>query len=409
MPKFVRRPPRPLTLSCALALGVSAPSFAQQAFAPAAAPPALEAPLAPVPSASRVVPVSAEAPPSDASRRAEFESLDREVAALEPQLGLIKRVVRLVTPSVVHIEARPVREHRIRSDAQEAGSGVVVRFGGRDYVLTNRHVIRYSSAPNIRIHLADGSPLVPTRVWSDADTDVAVMALDAAASTSLAGVVAPARLGDSDSLEIGEQVLAFGSPFGLSHSVTRGIVSAKGRYNLDLGDGDVKLQNFLQTDAAINPGNSGGPLVNFRGEVIGLNTAIASSSGGNEGIGFSIPINLAVRIAGQLVASGEPSRGFLGVGLESDFSAGSARARGLSRPVGALVTRVEEDSPAQLASIKTDDVILAFDGVRVEDDEHLINLVQLTESGRKVELELFRAGARLRTEVEIGRLGAISE
>jgi serine protease Do len=204
-------------------------------------------------------------------------------------------------------------------------------------------------------------------------------------------------------------VLAFGSPFGLSHSVTRGIVSAKGRYNLDLGDGDVKLQNFLQTDAAINPGNSGGPLVNLRGEVIGLNTAIASSSGGNEGIGFSIPINLAVRIAGQLVSSGEPSRGFLGVGLQDDFSAVAARARGLSRPVGALVTRVEQGSPAQLASIQVDDVILEFGETRVEDDDHLINLVQLTESGRKVGVELFRNGSRMRTEVEIGSLGAIEE
>jgi S1-C subfamily serine protease len=183
-----------------MAWALALPSNAQQAFSPApspsdplASPRATVQQLSPVPSTSRVVPVSAEAPPSDASRRAEFEALDREVAALEPQLGIVKRVVRLVTPSVVHIEARPTGQRRLRSDEQEAGSGVVVRFGGRDYVLTNRHVIRYSSAPHIRVHLADGSPLVPIRVWSDSDTDVAVMALDAAASTSLAGAIAPAR------------------------------------------------------------------------------------------------------------------------------------------------------------------------------------------------------------------------
>ena len=157
-------------------------------------------------------------------------------------------------------------------------------------MLTNRHVIRHSSPERIEIHLADGRVFNPTRIWSDSETDVAAMAIDA---TGLAA----ARLGDSDALEIGDFVLAVGSPFGLSQSVTRGIVSAKGRHNLDLGDDDLKWQNFIQTDAAINPGNSGGPLVNLRGEVVGLNTAIASASGGNEGIGFSIPINIVARIA----------------------------------------------------------------------------------------------------------------
>ena len=128
------------------------------------------------------------------------------------------------------------------------------------------------------------------------------------------------KLGDSDKLEIGDFVLAVGSPFGLSQSVTRGIVSAKGRHNLDLGDEDLKLQNFIQTDAAINPGNSGGPLVNLRGEVVGLNTAIASSSGGNEGIGFSIPINIAGHIAEALVGDHQVPRGFLGVKLDINFN-----------------------------------------------------------------------------------------
>src|SRR6185503_9048330 len=132
---------------------------------------------------------------------------------------------------------------------------------------------------------------------------------------------AAARFGDSDNLEIGDYVLAVGSPFGLSQSVTRGIVSAKGRHNLDLGDKELKWQNFIQTDAAINPGNSGGPLVNLRGEIVGLNTAIASASGGNEGIGFSIPVNIVARTARALVDGKTVPRGYLGVDLDDRFNA----------------------------------------------------------------------------------------
>ena len=155
-------------------------------------------------------------------------------------------------------------------------------------MLTNRHVIRHSSPERIEVHLADGRVFHPTQDLERQRNR------RRRARRSTPSNLAAARLGDSDALEIGDFVLAVGSPFGLSQSVTRGIVSAKGRHNLDLGDDDLKWQNFIQTDAAINPGNSGGPLVNLRGEVVGLNTAIASASGGNEGIGFSIPINIVV-------------------------------------------------------------------------------------------------------------------
>ncbi|MEO1009630.1 MAG: trypsin-like peptidase domain-containing protein, partial [Planctomycetota bacterium] len=184
--------------------------------------------------------------------------------------------------------------------------------------------------------------------------DVAVLSVP----SGVAGGLTPARLGDSNGLEIGDPVLAFGSPFGLSHSVTRGIISAKGRYNLDLGDGEVELQNFLQTDAAINPGNSGGPLVNLRGRVIGLNTAIASSSGGNEGIGFSIPINLATRIAEQLIENGQTTRGWLGVEFDDRFNEQRARSAGLPRLAGALVERVFRGSPAERAAVREGDILL---------------------------------------------------
>jgi serine protease Do len=261
-------------------------------------------------------------------------------------------------------------------------------------VLTNRHVIRHSSKDLIGIHLTDGRVLRPDRIWEDKDTDVAVL------SISDADVV-PARFGDSDNLEIGDFVLAIGSPFGLSQSVTRGIVSAKGRHNLDLGDGEVRWQNFIQTDAAINPGNSGGPLVNLRGEVVGLNTAIASASGGNEGIGFSIPINIVSRVAQDLVDNNRVARGFLGVQLDGSFSEKQARSLGLDRLMGTRVKVVEPASPAEKAALQPNDVIVLYNGVRVERDTHLIGLVKLTEVGEQVPIVIYRAGQPLSMFVEI--------
>lgn len=335
---------------------------------------------------------------AEAERRRDFLDLERDVTALERELGIYKRVARLVAPSVVHIEAQPVREYRIRG-SQEAGSGVIVRFRGKPYVLTNRHVIRHSAPAHIRVQLVDGRPFRPEELWSDKQTDVAVLSVP----SSVAENLTPALLGNSNDTEIGDQVLAFGSPFGLSHSVTRGIISAKGRYNLDLGDGEVELQNFLQTDAAINPGNSGGPLVSLTGRVIGLNTAIASSSGGNEGIGFSIPINLATRIAGQLIENGETTRGWLGVEFDDRFNEQRARTAGLPRLFGAMVERVFEDSPAKRAALREGDILLTYNGVVIEDYNHVFNLVNLTEVGARVEIEVIRNGVRLPVTVPIGR------
>src|SRR5262249_36577839 len=152
--------------------------------------------------------------------------------------------------------------------------------------------------------------------------------------------VVPARLGDSNQLEIGDYVVAVGSPFGLSQSVTSGIVSAKGRRDLDLGDEGGRFQDFLQTDAAINPGNSGGPLINLKGEVIGINTAIASNSGGSEGIGFTIPVNMAMVIVRQLIDHGSVTRAFLGVNLDSKFNASIAARLGMPQPRGARITGI---------------------------------------------------------------------
>ena len=183
---------------------------------------------------------------------------------------------------------------------------------------------------------------------------------------------------------MGDFVLAVGSPFGLSHSVTYGIISAKGRRDLELGVEGVRYQDFFQTDAAINPGNSGGPLLNLRGKVIGINTAIASSSGGSEGIGFTIPINIAMSVAKQLIDQGSVVRAMLGVSLDSRYDDALARELGLSRRVGARVNRVNPNTAAEETEIQVGDVILMFDDVRIEDDDHLVNQVKLTPIGKKV-------------------------
>jgi len=330
-----------------------------------------------------------------ALREAEYAALARDVDTLGREFSLVKRVVKLVAPAVVHIESQPLPKYQGLLRIEEAGSGVMVQFGLRYYVLTNRHVIRHSSPERIEINLADGRVLHPTRIWSDSETDVAAMSVDA-------GNLVAARLGDSDALEIGDFVLAIGSPFGLSQSVTRGIVSATGRHNLDLGDAELKWQNFIQTDAAINPGNSGGPLVNLRGEVVGLNTAIASASGGNEGIGFSIPVNIVSRTAQALVKNRDVPRGFLGVKLDINFNQQRAEALGLARLVGTRVSRIEPRSPAEQANLRVNDVILEFNGVRIEQDMHLISLVKLTEIGRRVPITVLRDGQVIHMDVEIG-------
>ncbi len=328
-----------------------------------------------------------------------YETLAQQAVEFDRQYNLVKTVVKLVSPTVVHIKAEKLDQSTStrryqRDKIEEAGSGVVIDYSGKFYVLTNRHVIKEARVEDIEIGLADGREIRPVKVWGDADTDVAVMEVSAPGLT-------PSRLGDSDKVEIGDFVLAVGSPFGLSHSVTYGIISAKGRRDLELGD-EVELQDFLQTDAAINPGNSGGPLINLRGEVIGLNTAIASNSGGNEGIGFSIPINGVLHIARQFIERGRVIRAYLGVTLNQRFNTSTAVKLGLPRKLGAQVTLVKAGGPAQAAKLQAGDVVLSFNGVRVENDTHLIYLVSLTEVGAEVPVVVYRNRQTLNIDVKVG-------
>ncbi len=340
---------------------------------------------------------------SQPSRESLYNDLAVEAASVEKQYTLIKQVVRTVQPTVAHIEAKKRQPANSSGKGtgsgqrivvvEEAGAGVVIQYRGRTYVITNYHVIESSGISDIRVE-SDGIVYYPTRAIHDRATDLSVLEVNHRELT-------PAKLGDSTKAELGDFVIAIGSPFGLSHSVSYGIVSALHRHDLELGPQGVKYQDFIQTDAAINPGNSGGPLMNLRGEVIGINTAIASNSGGNDGIGFAIPINMVMRIVSDLVDFGEVKRGFLGVSLDARYSAERAKQLGLDRSYGALVTSITPNSPAALSDLRVGDVILEYNNRRVQDDSHLVTRVSLTAIGEKIPMRIFRRGSYQTLYVEI--------
>ncbi len=328
-----------------------------------------------------------------------YEQAAQDAEPLERQARQLRRLSDLLRPTVVHIDAtkRLPRPRGARTTEDEAGSGVITEVAGRTVVITNRHVVEGAELDDVVIRLDDGRELMPRRSWSDAGTDIAVLEL-------VADDLQTARIADDDEgVRIGDMVLAIGSPFGLAHSVTLGIVSAKGRRDLELGEGAVRFQDFIQTDAAINPGNSGGPLVNLRGEVVGLNTAIASNSGGSEGIGFAIPASMVMFVARQLVENGAVDRAFLGVGLDKDFTQPEAHRLGLVRPVGARVESVTGGAPAAAAGIRPNDVILEFDGRPIEDDDHLMNVVGMTAVDRTVPVVIFRDRERVELQIPVAR------
>jgi serine protease Do len=208
-------------------------------------------------------------------------------------------------------------------------------------------------------------------------------------------------IGDSDKMEIGDFVLAMGSPFGLNQSFTHGIISGKGRRNLKLGESVFRNQDFLQTDAAINPGNSGGPLVNQNGEIIGINTAIASNSGVNEGCGFAIPSNMFMFVARQLIESGKVTRGWIGVSLDSKFGPIAAAETGLPRLMGAKITAIRPRSPAADAKIQAGDVILEFNRIPIDDDGQLVNIVSMTDVGATVPILVYRNRETLSLQIQV--------
>lgn len=271
---------------------------------------------------------------------------------------------------------------------QSLGSGVIVSKDG--YIITNNHVVEQSE--DIRVILYDKRSFRGTVVGSDPKTDIAVVKIS---SDNLPTV----PWGDSDKLQVGEFVLAIGNPFGLSHTVTMGIISAVGRANVGIAD----YEDFIQTDAAINPGNSGGPLVNIKGELIGINTAIFSRSGGYQGIGFAVPSNMARLVMDQLMKQGKIVRGWLGVTIQ-DITPELSQKFGLKDSKGALVGDISKGSPAEKAGIMRGDVILEFNGKDINSVGSLRNMVAQSKVGSQVKLKILRSGKEYEVTTVIAEL-----
>ncbi|NLX15336.1 MAG: Do family serine endopeptidase [Phycisphaerales bacterium] len=379
-----------------------------------------------------------------AVEKGKLEATEQELARVEDISRAFRLVIQKVQPAVVRIEtkstvsARPQTERSQDSEKdfdfdglpdqyrdlfrdffgrrfrqmprpdfqppprQGMGSGVIID-ADKGYVLTNNHVVSSPEGMDRRIDvfLADGRQLdsVSGKVkvlGHDPLTDLALIQIEADRLHAV-------TLGDSDQMEVGDWVLAFGSPFGYAQTVTQGIISAKGR-----SVGVTRYEDFIQTDAAINPGNSGGPLVNLRGEVIGINTAIATSGlvQGYMGIGFAIPSKLIKTYLPQLVEGKRVVRGYLGVGIKGlrEFQPGIGKTYGLEEDRGVVVIRILTDrgeTPATKAGLKVDDVVLSYDGKRVDDARELQNLVALTPPGATVTLEVWREGKQINIPVTI--------
>ena len=328
----------------------------------------------------------------------------------EASLPTLAPMIKKVSPAVVNIATRgTIRERGAQNPLlddpffrrffdvppdtgprerpfQSAGSGVI--FDAKSgYIVTNAHVVE--NANEITVTLQDGRDLTAEVVGSDAPSDVAVLKVKPEGLSQIA-------LGDSARAEVGDFVVAIGNPFGLQHTVTSGIISGLSRSGIN-PDG---YEDFIQTDASINPGNSGGALVNLRGELIGINTAILSRTGGNIGIGFAIPVNMARSVMSQLIKFGSVKRGQLGVSMYT-VTPDIAHSLGLSSAAGALVSQVVEGSPADKAGIRTGDVITTVNGQPVKSNSELRNTIGLLRVGDRVDIGLVRDGKPLRVTAVI--------
>jgi serine protease Do len=270
------------------------------------------------------------------------------------------------------------------------GSGVIISPDG--YIVTNNHVV--DGATDVRVTLPDRREFKARVIGTDPKTDIAIVKIEAGSNLPAITV------GNSNRLQVGDAVLAIGNPYGVGQTVTMGIVSATGRANLGIED----YEDFIQTDASINPGNSGGALVNDRGELVGINTAIlAQGSGGNQGIGFAVPVNLARQVMDEIVVHGHVTRSYLGVTAQ-EVTPAIAKAVGLSEPAGAMVSDVRPDSPAQKAGVQTGDVILAVNGTPIEESNQLRMTVSMMSPDQTVNLKIFRSGRTTDVPVRIAEM-----
>ncbi|MBQ0724940.1 MAG: DegQ family serine endoprotease [Cycloclasticus sp.] len=326
---------------------------------------------------------------------------DRPLPSLAP-------ILEKVTPAVVNIATQNFvaqRENPLLQDpffrrffqipnaprqrpSQSLGSGVIVD-SDRGLIITNHHVI--DKADKITVTLRDGRSFSAAVVGSDPESDVAVIKIEGQNLTDL-------TIADSDDLRVGDFVVAIGNPFGLGQTVTSGIVSALGRSGL----GIEGYEDFIQTDASINPGNSGGALINLRGELIGINTAIIAPNGGNVGIGFAIPSNMAMSIKDQLVKFGKTNRGQLGISVQ-DLTPELAQAFNLPIKRGVIISQIEHDSPAEKAGLQASDIILSVNGKRAKNSATLKNSLGLLSVGDKASLQILRNGEQRHLTIKIGK------
>mgnify|MGYP006141314189 CR=1 FL=1 len=332
------------------------------------------------------------------------------IAVNGQQLPTLAPMLEQITPGVVSIQVSGSKEVRRRADPLEyffgnpqprsqkrqfsgLGSGVIID-ADEGYVVTNNHVIQ--DAEKMVVTLEDGREFEATKIGTDKESDISLLQIDADDLTEV-------KLANSDKLRVGDFAVAIGNPFGLSHTVTSGIVSALGRSGLNIEG----YEDFIQTDAAINQGNSGGALVNLNGELIGINTAIFSQSGGNIGIGFAIPINLALQITEQLLETGEVKRGFLGVSLQ-DISPALAEAFGLEQQSGAIINEVLDSSPASKAGLKIGDIVISIDGKKILNSNDVANRIGLLPVGEIIKFKVLRNGKQLEFIVTVDERTQIS-
>lgn len=314
----------------------------------------------------------------------------KQLPSLAPMLDQVTpAVVNIATEGKIQVRLNPlfsdpffrrffnVPDRPMERKTQSLGSGVIVD-AERGLVLTNNHVI--ANAIQITVTLRDGRQLEAELIGTDPETDVAVIKIP---SEDIVDI----KIADSDELRVGDFVVAIGNPFGLGQTVTSGIVSALSRSGL----GIEGYEDFIQTDASINPGNSGGALVNLRGELVGINTALFSQGGGNIGIGFAIPINLAMQITEQLLESGKVQRGFLGISTQ-DLTPILAEAFGLNQNKGAVITSVDDDSPAGKAGLQPGDILLKINGRDVKNASDVRNRFGLLAVGEQVVFDILRGG-----------------
>jgi len=317
-------------------------------------------------------------------------------------------ILEQVTPAVVNIATKSMvqqRENPLLKDpffrrffnipntsrkraTQSLGSGVIID-AAKGLIITNHHVI--NNADKITVTLRDGRSFNATVIGSDPESDVAVIRIKAERLTDL-------KIADSDALRVGDFVIAIGNPFGLGQTVTSGIVSALGRSGL----GIEGYEDFIQTDASINPGNSGGALINLRGELVGINTAIIAPNGGNVGIGFAIPSNMAISLKNQLLKFGKANRGQLGISVQ-DLTPELAQAFNINRQQGVIISHVSANSPAQKANLRPGDIVISVNGKTTKNSASLRNSLGLLSVGDKATLQILRNGKQKRVTLKIGK------